>query len=165
MQTGLVLALLYSAVLSLFNVSIRVILNESSILGLVSWGGIISPSLGNSMLILFMRMVVVVLLMPLLAMQLYPQWWSELQTFQKPENRRLQYQVIGSGAALFISQVLIYIALGNIPAGVAITLFFIFPIVTVLGGLVSLWCSSQRDPCCDYGRHSRGWHLCCSRYR
>ncbi|USR91498.1 EamA family transporter [Phormidium yuhuli AB48] len=132
-QTGLVLALLYSAVLSLFNVSIRVILNESSILGLVSWGGIISPSLGNSMLILFMRMVVVVLLMPLLAMQLYPQWWSELQTFQKPENRRLQYQVIGSGAALFISQVLIYIALGNIPAGVAITLFFIFPIVTVLG--------------------------------
>ncbi|MCC5897665.1 MAG: EamA family transporter [Phormidium sp. BM_Day4_Bin.17] len=132
-QTGLILALLYSAVLSLFNVSIRVILNESNILGLVSWGGIISPSLGNSMLILFMRMVVVVVLMPLLAVQLYPQWWEELQTFQKPENRRLQYQVIGSGAALFVSQVLIYIALGNIAAGVAITLFFIFPIVTVLG--------------------------------
>ncbi|NMG57821.1 DMT family transporter [Geitlerinema sp. P-1104] len=132
-QTGLILALLYSAVLSLFNVSIRVILNESNILGLFSWGGIISPSLGNSMLILFMRMVVVVVLMPLLAAQLYPQWWEELQNFQKPENRRLQYQVIGSGAALFVSQVLIYIALGNIPAGVAITLFFIFPIVTVLG--------------------------------
>ncbi len=132
-QTGLILALLYSAVLSLFNVSIRVILNESNILGLVSWGGIISPSLGNSMLILFMRMVVVVVLMPLLAAQLYPRWWEELQNFQKPENRRLQYQVIGSGAALFVSQVLIYIALGNIPAGVAITLFFIFPIVTVLG--------------------------------
>lgn len=132
-QTGLILALLYSAVLSLFNVSIRVILSEQTILGGITWGGIITPSLGNSMLILFMRMVVVVVLMPLLAMQLYPQWWDELKNFQKPENRRLQYQVVWSGVALFASQVLIYIAIGNIPTAVAITLFFIFPIVTVLG--------------------------------
>ncbi|OAB59596.1 hypothetical protein AY600_03160 [Phormidium willei BDU 130791] len=136
-QTGLILALLYSAVLSLFNVSIRVILSEQTILELigggVTWGGIISPSLGNSMLILFMRMVVVVVLMPLVAMQLYPQWWQELKDFQRPENRRLQYQVVWSGVALFASQVLIYIAIGNIPTAVAITLFFIFPIVTVLG--------------------------------
>lgn len=132
-QQGLILALLYAAALSVFNVSIKVILSERMILGLTSWGGIISPSLGNSMLILFLRMVVVVVLMPIVANQLYPAWWDDIQQFLRPENRQLQYQVMGSGAALFLSQVLIYIAIGNIPTAVAITLFFIFPIVTVLG--------------------------------
>ncbi|MBC6475490.1 MAG: hypothetical protein GDA48_24030 [Hormoscilla sp. GM102CHS1] len=39
---------------------------------------------------------------------------------------------MGSGFFLFLSQVCIYIAIGNIPIGVALTLFFIYPIVTVL---------------------------------
>ncbi|MGC9505271.1 DMT family transporter [Baaleninema sp.] len=135
-RTGLLLALSYAAVLSLFNISIKVILSERTIFGSFDWGGIISPSLGNSMLILFLRMVVVVLLMPVLANQLYPQWWHDIQQFLRPENRKLQYQVAGSGFALFLSQVLIYIAIGNIPTAVAITLFFIFPVATVLGAWV-----------------------------
>ncbi|MDC0834113.1 hypothetical protein AY599_10880 [Leptolyngbya valderiana BDU 20041] len=135
-RTGLLLALAYAAVLSLFNISIKVILSERTIFGLFDWGGIITPSLGNSMLILFLRMVVVVLLMPILANQLYPQWWQDIQQFLRPENRKLQSQVAGSGFALFLSQVLIYIAIGNIPTAVAITLFFIFPVATVLGAWV-----------------------------
>ncbi|MDY6939679.1 MAG: EamA family transporter [Cyanobacteriota bacterium] len=133
-KLGLILALLYAATLSLFNVSIGVILNPKTILGIWDWGGIISPSVGNSLLILFLRMVVVVGLMPLLALWLYPPMWEDLGEFWQSKDDRLKLQAIGSGAGLFLSQVLIYMAFGTgIPVGVVITLFFIFPIVTVLG--------------------------------
>ncbi|MBE9042112.1 EamA family transporter [Oscillatoriales cyanobacterium LEGE 11467] len=136
-KLGLILALLYAAALSVFNVSIGVILNPKTILGIWEWGGIISPSVGNSLLILFLRMVVVVGLMPLVALWLYPPMWEDLGQFWQGRDDRLKLQVIGSGAGLLLSQVLIYMAFGTgIPMAVVITLFFIFPIVTVLGAWV-----------------------------
>ena len=136
-KLGLILALLYAATLSVFNVSIGVILNPKTILGIWEWGGIISPSVGNSLLILFLRMVVVVGLMPLVALWLYPPMWEDLGQFWRGGDDRLKFQVIGSGAGLFLSQVLIYMAFGTgIPMAVVITLFFVFPIVTVLGAWV-----------------------------
>jgi len=136
-QLGLALALAYAAVLSVFNVSIKVILSSRQILpwlgGGIEWGGIISPSVGNSILILLFRMIVVLALMPTIAARLFPQWPDQLREFLQPHNRTLQYQVFGSGLGLFLSQLLIYVALGQLPTAVAITMFFIFPIATVLG--------------------------------
>jgi drug/metabolite transporter (DMT)-like permease len=44
----------------------------------------------------------------------------------------LVWTVVGSGFFLFLSQVCIYIAIGEIPTGIAITIFFVYPIITVL---------------------------------
>lgn len=130
-QVGLLLILLSSFFLSLQNVVLRVILKERSIVGLFQWGGIISPSFGNSVLILFLRVVLVLPVLALLARWFYPHVWRDLRQFLTARDRTLQRTVFGSGFCLFLSQLFIYIALGQIPTGIAITLFFIYPIVTL----------------------------------
>jgi drug/metabolite transporter (DMT)-like permease len=134
-QVGLLLALISSVVLSLFNVSLKIILKAKAprmIFGVWQLQGFISPGFGNSLLILLLRTVVVIAVMPILATFLYPQVWQDLNRFFKSRDPDQWLKVVGSGFFLFLSQVLIYIAIGNIPTGIAITIFFIYPIVTVL---------------------------------
>ncbi|WP_017721478.1 DMT family transporter [Kamptonema formosum] len=134
-QVGLVLALISSVVLSLFNVSLKIILKAKAprmIFGIWQLQGFISPGFGNSLLILLLRTIVVIAVMPILATFLYPQVWQDLNRFFKSRDPDQWLKVVGSGFFLFLSQVLIYIAIGNIPTGIAITIFFIYPIVTVL---------------------------------
>ncbi|NES76027.1 MULTISPECIES: EamA family transporter [Okeania] len=135
-QVGLILALLSAALLSLFNVCIKVILNTppqpSTIFGLFPVEGLINPNVGNSLLILLLRLIVVMLLMPIVATFLYPAVWSDIERLIKSKDFSLWWKVIGSAFFLFLSQVLIYISIGNIPTAIAITIFFIYPIITVL---------------------------------
>ena len=76
-------------------------------------------------------MIIVVAVMAFMASFLYPRTWSDVRKFSRSGDRDLWLKVIGSGFFLFLSQVLIYIAFGNLSAGVALTIFFIFPSVTV----------------------------------
>jgi drug/metabolite transporter (DMT)-like permease len=62
--------------------------------------------------------------------------WRDIQQFAQSKDWFLFIRVLGSGFFLFLSQVLIYLALGSISAGVAITIFFIYPVLTVLLGWV-----------------------------
>jgi drug/metabolite transporter (DMT)-like permease len=126
------MVLLYSLVLSFQNIVIAVILNKSPIFGLFELGGFISPSIGNSLLILWLRMLVVVPLMAILATVLYPPMWRDIKQFAQSKDWLLFLKVLGSGFFLFLSQVLIYLALGSIAPGVAISIFFIYHIFTVL---------------------------------
>jgi drug/metabolite transporter (DMT)-like permease len=59
--------------------------------------------------------------------------WKDIRRLFQSGDRALWIKVLGRAFFLFLSQVLIYLAIGNIPAGIAITIFFIYPIVTVLG--------------------------------
>lgn len=133
--TGLLLAFLSACVLSLFNVTLKILLKLSPeprlVLGTFPVDGLITPGLGNSLLILFLRMIVVMLIFPILATVLYPSVWSDLKRFIQSNDYDHMLKVVGSGFFLFLSQVCIYIAIGNIPTGIAITIFFIYPIVTV----------------------------------
>ncbi|MGB3535707.1 MAG: DMT family transporter [Microcoleaceae cyanobacterium] len=140
-QLGLFLALMSAVALSLFNVCLKLILQgpePREIFGLFIPGGLfqiegfVSPGLGNSLLILLLRMIVVMALMPVLATVLYPAVWTDLRRFLQSGDTKLMLTVVGSGFFLFLSQVCIYIAIGQIPTGIAITIFFIYPIVTVL---------------------------------
>ncbi|OCQ99639.1 hypothetical protein BCD67_14570 [Oscillatoriales cyanobacterium USR001] len=134
-QIGVLLALISAVVLSLFNVSLKIILKAKAprvIFGLFEVEGVVSPGFGNSLLILLIRLVVVMALMPVLATFLYPSVWKDLKRFIDRGDADLWQKVLGSAFFLFLSQVLIYIAIGNIPTGVAITIFFIYPIATVL---------------------------------
>jgi drug/metabolite transporter (DMT)-like permease len=138
-QTGLILALSSAVVLSLFNVCLRILIksrNPRMIFGLFEVPGVVTPGFGNSLLILLMRLIVVMALMPILATFLYPSVWKDIRRLFQSGDRALWSKVLGSAFFLFLSQVLIYLAIGNIPAGIAITIFFIYPIVTVLGSWV-----------------------------
>ena len=138
-QTGLVLALSSAVVLSLFNVCLRILIKSKTprvIFGLFELPGVVTPGFGNSLLILLMRLIVVMALMPILATFLYPSVWKDIRRLFQSGDRALWSKVLGSAFFLFLSQVLIYLAIGNIPAGIAITIFFIYPIVTVLGSWI-----------------------------
>ncbi|MBE9096362.1 EamA family transporter [Tychonema sp. LEGE 07203] len=138
-QAGLILALSSAVVLSLFNVCLRILIksrNPRMIFGLFEVPGVVTPGFGNSLLILLMRLIVVMALMPVLATFLYPSVWKDIRRLFQSGDRVLWSKVLGSAFFLFLSQVLIYLAIGNIPAGIAITIFFIYPIVTVLGSWI-----------------------------
>nr|WP_290222098.1 DMT family transporter [Trichocoleus desertorum] len=130
-QVGLILVLLSSVALSFHNVVVKVLFKSHMVLGIGQLGGVITPGLGNSLLILWMRMLIVVPLLALLAPVLYPPMWQEIKRFLLAPDRRPLRNVVGSGAFLFLSQVLIYTALAQIAAGTAITIFFIYPTITV----------------------------------
>ena len=138
-QAGLILALSSAVVLSLFNVCLRILIksrNPRMIFGVFELEGVVTRGFGNSLLILLMRLIVVMALMPVLATFLYPSVWKDIKRLFQSGDRALWGKVLGSAFFLFLSQVLIYLAIGNIPAGIAITIFFIYPIVTVLGSWI-----------------------------
>lgn len=129
---GLILVLLSTIALSVHNVVVRVIGTPSSIFGFPDVGGFIDIKvLGNSLLILWLRMLIVLPLMVVVAMFLYPPIWRDLKKFFLSGDHRPIFNVVGSGFFLFLSQVLIYIAIGKIGAGPAVTILFMYPIVTV----------------------------------
>lgn len=131
-QIGLLLALLSSVALSLQNVIFRVMLKKSTVMGIENLGGFIPPGAGNSLLILWMRMLVVVPMMLVIGWARYPNLFSDLRQFATFDDKERTWNTIGSGFFLFISQVTIFLAFGQAPTGVVTTIFFIYPIVTVL---------------------------------
>lgn len=132
-KLGVILVLISSLMFSLQNIVVRVLLREQNIFGLFKVGGFITPSPGNSLLILMLRMILVAPLMAfVIAPLFYNQTWRDIRHLgQKSQFNRL-LSVIGSGFFLFLSQFFIYIALGNIPTGVATTIFFVYPTITIL---------------------------------
>ncbi len=131
-QIGLVLILVSTLALSLHNVVVGIIGWDTSVFGLINLPRSISlNSLPNSLLILWLRMVVVVPVMWFVAKGLYPPVWRDVRAFLMARDLRQVITVIGSGFFLFSSQVLIYIAISAISPGVAVTILFMYPLVTV----------------------------------
>lgn len=132
-QLGLLLVLFSTLALSLHNVAVGVIGAKSSLFGVFpEMGGVINlRSLDSSLVLLWLRMLIVVPLMASIAGFLYPPAWSKIKDFFQSRDRKMLGTVIGSGGFLFLSQILIYIAIGSIGPGVAVTLLFMYPIVTV----------------------------------
>jgi drug/metabolite transporter (DMT)-like permease len=134
-RLGIIFALLASLAFSLQNVVTRIILIPSTLFGLVDIGGIVTPSLGNSIFILWLRMLVVVPLVSLLGTNGYqvdnqPFWQDILKLFTRRDTK-LKLVVLASGFFLFTSQTLAYIAFGNMAAGVVTTLILTYPIITI----------------------------------
>lgn len=131
-RIGLILVILSTIALSLHNVVVGVMGYPTPVLSFGELGGYITlNSLGNSLMILWMRMLVVVPLMLILAKVLYKNTWKDIKTFTTSNDRSRIGAVIGSGCFLFLSQVLIYIAIAQIGPGVAVTILFMYPLITV----------------------------------
>lgn len=127
-QRGLVCMVLATLAIALHNVWV----------GGVSSGQILSAGTVTGMLtvpqvlmLLWLRMLVVLPVIALGATRLYPEVWRDLgQLFTAPDRRPL-FHVMISGVFLFFSQVLIYKAISTAGAGVAITLLFTYPLLTI----------------------------------
>ncbi|AFY35925.1 EamA family transporter [Calothrix sp. PCC 7507] len=141
-QIGFLLIVLSTVVSSLYNVAIKVMFFQGSqILGLVDVERLLYPTLGNVLLILMLRLLVVVPLMLLLAPMMHPRVWQDLQnifdsvrgnsTPAKTATKKVLQLSIASGCFLFLSQVLVYLAVAEIPTGMAIALFFVYPLISV----------------------------------
>ncbi|MBN3896283.1 MAG: EamA family transporter [Nostoc sp. NOS(2021)] len=142
-QIGLLLIVLSAVVSSLYNVAIKVIFHEGSqIFGVLEVERLLPPTLGNTLLILTLRFMVVVPLMLLLSPILHPRLWQDLEnlansvrgnpTAANAATKQILLLSIVSGGFLFLSQVLIYIAIAQVTTGMAIALFFVYPMVSGL---------------------------------
>ncbi|MFB8788408.1 MAG: DMT family transporter [Potamolinea sp.] len=129
---GFVLVLLSSLLLAFQNVVIAMIFNKSQIFGMLKLGGFVAANVGNSLLIVWIRMLIVVPSLAILATFIYPPMWREIKQFTNSKKISLFINVLACGFFLFVSQVLIYLALGTIKPGIAITIFFLYPIFTIL---------------------------------
>jgi len=136
---GFVLVLGASVVLSLQNILVRVIFSNSNILGLFQFGGLIKASVPNSFMLLLLRMAFATPIMWMVAKVIFRV--DVLRDFQQllhPTRRSLFSRVAFSALLQFASFAFIYVALGILNPGLAVTLFFIFPTVTVLMAWVLL---------------------------
>ncbi|MEH2465510.1 EamA family transporter [Nostoc sp.] len=142
-KIGLLLIVLSAVVSSLYNIAIKVIFHEGSqIFGVLEVERLLPPTLGNILLILTLRFMVVVPLMVLLSPILHPRLWQDLEslansvrgnpTSANAATKQILLFSIVSGCFLFLSQVLIYIAIAQVTTGMAIALFFVYPMVSGL---------------------------------
>jgi drug/metabolite transporter (DMT)-like permease len=129
---GFLIVLLSSVFFCFHNVIVRVLFNQHAILGLFQTGGFVTPTLQNSFLLMFMRMLLVVPLMAFLAPKLYPATWKDIKQLGNLEQRTLLLQSVGCGVLMFLYLAMIYISIGLIPTGIAMTLFFTYPVFTAL---------------------------------
>ncbi|GAB4240913.1 MAG: hypothetical protein Kow00121_67220 [Elainellaceae cyanobacterium] len=128
-MVGIVIVLISAAFFAAQNVIVRVLFQESLILGTFSLGGFINPDINNSLLLLGMRTLLMVGLMAISFPSVYQPIWSDIR--QLGNNFALSLRILGSGACFFFTLMLVYVAIGNIPTGIAIALFFIYPAITV----------------------------------
>ncbi len=129
---GFLIVLLASVFFCFQNVIVRVLFNEHTILGVFQTGGFVTPNLQNSFLLMFMRMLLVVPLMAFLAPTLYPPTWKDIRQLWDVEQRTLLLQSVGCGFLMFLYLALLYISIGLIPTGIALTLFFTYPVFTAV---------------------------------
>lgn len=131
-MVGILTILLAALVLTFHNIIVRVLFSHHLAFGVVALGGYVQPTLPNSFLLMFMRMVFVVPFIAIVSPKLYPNTTTELQQLVRPERRRTLAQALGCGVLMFGSIAMLYTSIGLIPTGIALTLFFSYPVFTAL---------------------------------
>jgi drug/metabolite transporter (DMT)-like permease len=123
LQQGVGLVLVSVVALALHNVVIHKLLGVAN--------GFMPASLGNALLLLWTRMLVVVPLMMFWAKVLHPPVWHDLEHLLRDRDRKPLGTILLSGGLLFVSQVLIYLAIAQLTPGPAVALLFMYPLVTL----------------------------------
>lgn len=131
LRSGLLLVFLSTIALSFHNVLVGIMGFGGDIFGRFPVAEIFPLNIANSLMLLWLRMIVVLPLMTLVASRIYPRLWRDLRRLIRGSNRRPLFQVIASGCFLFMSQVLIYKSISDVGPGVAVTLLFMYPLITV----------------------------------
>ncbi|MDR9403406.1 MAG: EamA family transporter [Halothece sp. Uz-M2-17] len=129
---GILVMLLAGGFLSLQNVIVRVFFEGNEAIG-----GILSPTFEHTVLFLQTRTFFMTLFLGLLALRIYPKTFTEISQ----AGTHLKSPLL-SGGIYFFTVILLYLAIGNIPAGIAVALFFIHPIIAMLLG----WWRDRAQP-------------------
>jgi drug/metabolite transporter (DMT)-like permease len=137
---GYFIILLAAICFAVQNLVTRVLFNPYTLAG-IETGGFVEPTLPNSFLLLFMRMLLGVPLMAAVLPPIYPQLWSDLRQLKAPQYRQDLLLALVGGALMFLYLGLLYVSVGLIAAGIALTLFFTFPVYTAL---LSWWWFGHR---------------------
>ncbi len=124
--------LLAAGFLSIQNVIVRIFFQ-----GNAEIGGILPADFEHTVLFLQTRTFFMVIFLSLLAWRIQPKVFGEIAIARS----RLRLPII-SGTIYFITVILLYLAIGSIPASIAITVFFIHPIAVMLLG----WWQNQARP-------------------
>ncbi|NEQ52766.1 MAG: DMT family transporter [Leptolyngbya sp. SIO3F4] len=127
---GIGFVLASALALSAQNVVLRLFFAESQLFGQIPFGGFVTPHLNNVVVLLAMRMGMMALLLAGLTPWLHPQTFKALLAL--PKTPKLLGSVVASGVCLFFGLMLLYTALSQVAAGIAIATFFIYPAITVL---------------------------------
>lgn len=138
-MVGILLVLVAALLLAIQNVALKIIVSPGEFLGLFPLGGWVRPTVDHALLLLQMRMLLTVPLMVMLTPRLYGNAGRELGWFwnrealqTRPSHRHYALKVIGACTCIFLALVLLYIAISSLTTGVAVTIFFIHPAITVL---------------------------------
>ena len=137
---GFGLILFSSIALYLQNIIIFIIFKRTPLFGILEIGGYLTPRFGNSLLMVFLRLVSFVPILVIMTGVLFPKIGADLKKAFK--DKILIVLISICAFLLFISLVLMYFSLGYLNPGVAITFFFIFPIITVIFS----WLFSSKKP-------------------
>lgn len=131
---GFIAVMLASVLLSLQNVFFRIIFGKNLLLfGAIPFGGMIASSTQNSLMLLWVRMLLATPFMWLIAHHLRPGNVNrDIKQLLEPNKRLLLARIISCSVLQFVSFVSIIISLSLIKPALATTLFFVFPTVTVL---------------------------------
>ncbi|GAB4385977.1 MAG: hypothetical protein Kow00121_51640 [Elainellaceae cyanobacterium] len=136
---GIILVLISALCLAIQNVALKVIVSPQIILGQFSTGGWVSPTPEHSLLLLNLRIFLMLILVLALSPKLYPKAALELRQtfnlqniFSRSKRSRYVLQTCWSGCCLFVAQTLLYVAISYLPTGIAVTIFFVHPALTVL---------------------------------
>ncbi len=133
LKQGLGFVLLSTLAMALHYVGVGVLGNASQLFGQTAIGGYLSLSgFSNAALLLWVRMLVVVPVMIWLSSQIHPSTLRDLRTLTTSGDRRGLWGILVSGVFLFLSQVLLYLAIGKIGPGAAIATLFIYPVGALL---------------------------------
>jgi drug/metabolite transporter (DMT)-like permease len=130
--SGILAVLTGALALTFHNIVVRVLFSENLVLGVFLWGGYVTPTLENSFLLMFMRMLFVVPVLAILSLKVYPNAVRELVGLWSSDRQTTLLQALACGVLMFANIAMLYIAIGSISTGIAMTLFFIYPVFTAL---------------------------------
>ncbi len=128
---GWVLVGMAVGVLAFHNVVVAAIAYGGNLLGRFPMGDVFPLTLPNALLLVWLRMVVVLPLVVLVAAPLHGGVWPEVRQLWQGGERRPFYQVAVSSGFLLLSQILLYYAISDVGPGVAVTLLSLYPLVTL----------------------------------
>lgn len=125
---GFVLILLASGALAFSYLGLRGMVGTATLTLPLSANGGISPSLGNILGIVWLRMVGVVVLLTITAGMLEPTVWPGIRQVIVQANGRLWGAIAAGGTCLFLIHTLLALALTVLPAPQTVGLFFLYPL-------------------------------------
>lgn len=127
---GIGLVLLSAVGLAAQNVVLRLFFSAKEVIGLGTFGGFVPDNLSNILFLLALRTGCMAVILAIIAPLLYRSTYPDIR--QALRSPRLRNATLSGGTCSIAGLAFLYAALSQLPTGVAIATFFIYPALTVL---------------------------------